>query len=338
MKCGLSSVTLNSSWRQQRLVILCYHGISLEDEHLWAPELYVEASQLRERFEYLRQERCNVLGLDEAVQRLYKGTLPKRAVAITFDDGAYDFYRLAFPILRELELESTVYLTTYYSDFNRPVFDVMSSYLLWKARGQTLELPAVLAYPVVLNPMGRTAMDRAIKQYARRNNLSAGEKDQFLSCLAQHLNVDYEALCRRRILHIMTPAEVKDVADAGIDIQLHTHRHRVSQRQNLFNREIDENRERIAAVSAAPLRHFCYPGGFHLPEFPVWLERCGIKSATTCKPGIASRRSNPFLLPRLVDSSLLTTTEFASWISGLAAMLPQRPHVMSSDQLLEQGA
>lgn len=338
MKCGLSSVTLNSSWRQQRLVILCYHGTSLDDEHLWAPELYLEATQLRERFEYLRQQRCNVLGLDEAVLRLYEGTLPKKAVAITFDDGTYDFYRLAFPILRELQLAATVYLTTYYSDFNRPVFDVMSSYLLWKARGRTLELPKVLDYPVVLNPTARKATDRAIKQYARRNNLSAGEKDQLLSSLAQHLNVDYEALCRRRILHIMMPAEVKDAANAGINIQLHTHRHRVSEQQNLFNKEIDENRERIAAVSNAPLRHFCYPGGFHLPEFPVWLEQCGIKSATTCKPGIASRRSNPFLLPRLVDTSLLTITEFASWISGVAAVLPQRPHVMSRGQLLEQDA
>src|SRR5258708_790315 len=160
---------LNSSWRQQRLAILCYHGVSLEDEHLWAPELYMEASQLRERFEYLREKRCNVLGLDEAVQRLYQGNLPKRTVAITFDDGTYDFYRLAFPILKELELESTVYLTTYYSEFNRPVFDVMSRYLLWKGRGQTLKFPDVLDSPIVLNPAGQIAADREVKGYAHRS-------------------------------------------------------------------------------------------------------------------------------------------------------------------------
>jgi hypothetical protein len=134
----------------------------------------------------------------------------------------------------------------------------------------------------------------------------------------------------------MTPVEVEEVADAGIDIQLHTHRHRVSHQQNLFNREIDENRQRISALTTKPLRHFCYPGGYHVPEFSFWLEKCGIKSATTCVPGIANKYMNPFLLPRLVDSAHLSMIEFQNWVSGVAAFFPQRPHVMSNNQLLEQ--
>ena len=34
---GIFSLVKNSRWRQQRLLILCYHGTSLEDEHLWRP-------------------------------------------------------------------------------------------------------------------------------------------------------------------------------------------------------------------------------------------------------------------------------------------------------------
>ena len=260
---------------------------------------------------------------------------PKKAVTITFDDGMYDFYRLAFPILREFEYPATVYLTTYYSGFNRPVFDGMCGYLLWKAGEQKLDWPEVLSSPVTLDSVSREIADRQIKQYASRNNLSAQEKDQLLSSLAHRLDIDYEELCRRRVLHIMSPAEVKEVADAGINIQLHTHRHRVSRQQDLFNREIDQNRECIGAVSASPLQHFCYPGGFHLPEFPDWLAQKGVKSATTCKPGIVSKLTNPYLLPRFVDSSLVSATEFESWVSGVAALLPQRRHVMSSNQLLE---
>jgi hypothetical protein len=211
----------------------------------------------------------------------------------------------------------------------------MSSYLLWKAIGRTLEWPGVLAGPIVLNSRGRTAADLGIKEFARRNSLSAMEKDQLLSCLAGRLNIDYAALCRRRLLQIMTPEEIKEVANSGIDIQMHTHRHRVSRQAELFRREIEQNRRCLLATSGKTPQHFCYPGGFHLPEFPAWLKRCGIKSATTCKPGIATRRANPFLLPRLVDSSLLTTTEFSSWVSGLAALLPQRKLVVSRNQLLD---
>src|SRR5207249_8815632 len=32
---GVSTLVHNSRWRRQRLLILAYHGISLEDEHLW---------------------------------------------------------------------------------------------------------------------------------------------------------------------------------------------------------------------------------------------------------------------------------------------------------------
>ena len=76
--CGISSLVSNSSWRQQRLLILCYHGISLEDEHLWSPSLYLQESQLRRRFEYLRRTHCGILSLEESLRRLQDGTLPQK--------------------------------------------------------------------------------------------------------------------------------------------------------------------------------------------------------------------------------------------------------------------
>lgn len=257
-------------------------------------------------------------------------------MTITFDDGMYDFHHVAFPIIREFGYPVTVYLTTYYSEFNRPVFDVMCSYLLWKGRGQRLEWPEVTAEPITLDDAGRGIADRRIKTSARRDNLSSRQKDELLSALAAKLGIDYEALCARRILHVMTPAEAADVAREGAVIELHTHRHRVSIDREKFRREILDNRTRITAYSSRNATHFCYPGGFHLPEFPGWLRELNVTSATTCQPGFVSRASDPMLLPRLVDTSLLTEIEFHSWLSGLASLLPHRPHVMSEGQLMEE--
>lgn len=332
---GANSLLLNSRWRRRRLLILCYHGTSLADEHEWDPSLYITPDLLRGRFQMLADQRCSVLPLEEAVERLYRGDLPERAVALTFDDGAYDFYKAAHPIVREFGFPVTVYLTTYYSRFNRPVFDVMCSYLLWKARGERLEWPEVLAGERLLDGAGCQAAGRELKKHASERRLSGREKDELLAALAARLHIDYEGLCRERILHLMTPAEARELAIAGVDVQLHTHRHRVSQRRDLFEREIEENRRWIAEITSRPARHFCYPGGFHLPEFLPWLRDLDVKSATTCEPGLGARKTDPLLLPRLVDTTHLTGVEFRSWLSGAASFLPKRPHLMSEGQLLE---
>jgi hypothetical protein len=91
-------------------------------------------------------------------------------------------------------------------------------------------------------------------------------------------------------------------------------------------REIEDNRRSIREItgSDSSLTHFCYPNGFHGPAFFPWLKEMGIESAATCDVALASRSSNPLLLPRLVDSSLLSPVEFESWVTGVADFLPQR--------------
>src|SRR3970040_1656437 len=81
----------DSSWRRNRLLVLCYHGVSLQDEHEWNPELFVTPAFLRRRFEILREKGYSVLPLDEALAHCASGTLPPRSVVITFDDGLSDF-------------------------------------------------------------------------------------------------------------------------------------------------------------------------------------------------------------------------------------------------------
>ena len=59
---------------------------------------------LRQRLEILKQGRYNVMRLGEALQRLQSGDLPPRSLAITFDDGGYDFYAAGFPAIRRLRI------------------------------------------------------------------------------------------------------------------------------------------------------------------------------------------------------------------------------------------
>jgi peptidoglycan/xylan/chitin deacetylase (PgdA/CDA1 family) len=332
---GVSRVLLDSPWRRQRLLILCYHGTSLDDEHLWSGGLYIAPETLRLRLSYLKRARCNVLNLGEAAQLLYAGQLPPRSVVLTYDDGNYDFYARAFPLIHEFGFPVTVYWTTYYAEYNRPVFDVMLPYLLWKRQGSAMAIPEIGEASVRLDETGRQHAERSLKGYARRENLSAREKDALVGEVARRLGIDYEALCQRRFFSIMTSSEARELAAAGVDIQLHTHRHRTSRNPELFRREVEDNRRRVEAVSGRKAEHFCYPGGFILPEFPVWLRENRVTTATTCDPGLCSRETDAMLMPRLLDMTSLTMADFAGWVSGLAALLPVSRYAPAEGQLLE---
>src|SRR5580658_6521799 len=209
---GASRLLSGSAWRRQRLLILCYHGVSMYDEHAWGA-LYISPQTLRQRMESVARARCNVLPLSEAVERLQNGTLPDRAVVITFDDGLHDFFSVAFPIVESFGYPVTLYLTTYYVEFNRPVFDPMCSYLLWKGRHkQQLAWPEVLPAPVALDDRGRQRATAMIRQFAKSGKLSGLEKDDLLARLAARLDIDYHDLCRRRVLHLITAEEARELA------------------------------------------------------------------------------------------------------------------------------
>jgi len=319
-----------SRWRRRQLLILAYHGVSLDDEHLWEGALYLSPETFRSRMRALKSFGAAVLPLGEAVERLYADDLPDRAVALTFDDGAYDFYARAFPVVGEFGFPVTLYLTTFYTDFNRPVFDTFCSYLLWKARGRTLDLQGLTGADsrfALSDDAARAAVLSNLRGFAAEHKLSAEEKDELLQKVARGVGVDYDELSERRVLHLVNPAEVRALASAGVDVQLHTHRHRTPNVRELFRREIDDNRSVIRRLTGRDdAVHFCYPSGVYARAFLPWLAEAGVRTATTCDVGYATRESEPLLLPRLLDVSSLSGVEFEAWLSGVAAVVPRRAH------------
>ena len=326
---GALSLIRDSRWRQQRLMILCYHGVSTDDEHEWSPTLYISQDQLRRRLRVLKDGGYTILPLSEATRRLHDGTLPPRSVALTFDDGAVDFERRALPVLREFNMPATVYLTTYYCKKRLPVFNTMVRYVFWKGRGSAADLAPLVgsAEPLLCNTAAARARTfTTVAEYARVHELSADDKDALLARIAQSLGVDYADLTSRQILQLMTPETVRNLPRDLVDVQLHTHRHRTPRDRALFQREIRDNAAVIHELRGADvmLEQFCYPSGEYFGEFFTWLRECGVTYATTCVPDIATRDDDPMLLPRLVDTMQQSDLTFEGWITGFAALLPRR--------------
>jgi hypothetical protein len=288
--------------------------------------MFVTPDFFRHRLETLARLGYKVLPLGDAVRMLGEGTLPPKSVVITFDDGFYDFHLFAYPLLRKFGFPATVYQTTYYSDLPYPIYNLVMWYLFWRGRerkfnGAPYGVPQEFDLATDANRM-RAA--EAFRELARRQRLTIEQKDELAERVAAELGIDYAEIRRLRMLQLMTSAEVQEIAAGGIDVQLHTHRHRTPVDEKLFTREIRDNRQWISDKLAKPAAHFCYPSGVHHPEFLPWLREEKVLSATTCDYGIASRENEPLLLPRLLDSMNVTDQDFEGWLSGIGALLPHR--------------
>lgn len=293
---GLIEAIAGNRWRQSRLLILCYHGLSLKDEHQWRP-MFVTPDFFRRRLEILARRHYRVLRLDEALAKVREGSLPPKAVVITFDDGFHDFHRFGFPALGEFGFPATVYQTTYYSDHACPVFNMVLSYLFWRGAGRRLDgahygVPGVFE---LSHETEHTALVDAFVAAARKGSYTAEQRNEIAAAIASELGVDYAEIMRLRMLQLMTAGEIGEISAGGIDVQLHTHRHRAPLDERLFLREIDENREWLAAATGVVPKHFCYPSGQYRSEFwPLAARRAGrLRNHLRSRAGYPLIRSAP---------------------------------------------
>src|SRR5690349_9231182 len=125
------------------LRILCYHGAALDDEHRFRPGLFMTGATFANRMQFLADQHYPVIGLDEALEHLRDGTLPRCAIVITIDDGWYGTYRHMAPVLSRHRFPATLYIASYYLQKQTQVFNVAADFVLWRAGDRRLDLAKI---------------------------------------------------------------------------------------------------------------------------------------------------------------------------------------------------
>lgn len=305
------------------LRILCYHGFVLADEDRFRHGLFLRPETFRRRMQWLAQHHIPVLDLDRALTLLNQGQLPANATVITVDDGFYSTYRLAFDVLREHSFPATIYVTTYYLVKNHPVFRLAVQYLFWKTPKTELTVTGLAGMNAgqksLHTPQAKDAVMWDIIQHAE-SDCDETQREALLGELGIRLAVDYADLVKQRLFHLMTLEEIRTMVKAGIDIQLHTHRHRFPEDEQTL-RELADNRAILEPLVGKPLQHFCYPSGVWSEAHWPWLERANVKSATTCDPGLNYADTPRFALHRFLDGENISQLEFEAEICGFNELL-----------------
>ena len=274
--------------------------------------LAVHPDRFEQHLAVLRRSR-HPLPMSEFVSRLERGTLPDKAVAVTFDDGYVDNLREASPRLASARVPATLFLATGF---------VGRRYEYWwdeLARGILLGTGTVDAEVEIgrerisLVLRGGDECDRTWRawQEPRTNRQSA-----FLT-LSKQLRTAAPAAREQAMVQLrtelaipppdpgdlpMTASEVGALAAGGaFDFGGHTTTHAVLPALAPADRrdDIRQGRDACERLIGSPIRGFAYPHGALDDDSEAAVRECGF--AWACGTGSRSvppRGANRYALPR----------------------------------------
>lgn len=301
-----------------RLSILIFHRVLPAADPLFPGE--ITQPQFDAICTWLRQW-FNVLPLDLAAARLQEGTLPSRALCITFDDGYADNHDVALPVLQRHGLCATFFVATGFLDGGRMWNDTLIE-CVRRAAGPTLDLAGTPAAGLGSLPLGsiaqrQVAIARAI---GAAKYLPPPERDAWVDAFAARTGAALPDDL------MMRSSQVRQLHQAGMQIGGHTVGHPILARLAVadITHEIAEGRRQLQDIVAEPVTLFAYPNGKPGEDYDdravQAVREQGFKVAVSTTWGTSDRRSDPLQLPRFTPWD----RQRARFGLRLARMLAQR--------------
>ena len=314
----LGLFSLSKAITASGLRILCYHNFGTGDEVKWHPKLFMRPDTFLKRMTYLKKNGYTLLELETAVNALEKDKLPDLPVVVTMDDGWYGIMAHAHPVLHEMRIPYTIYVTSYYSMNQLPVFNLVIAYLFHKTSKSTVDLSCLEIQEISETDISTDSEKQSVIQRIIElgDSKALDYRQQLILKIASVLEVEIQTVQASRIFHIMNRQELCKLFEDGVDLQLHTHRHTWPQEKEAAMEELSSNRAYLSSILTGDAVHFCYPGGFYTEKQFSCLENDRIKSATTCEPGFNYYPLEPYALKRFLDGENISNIEFEAEISG----------------------
>lgn len=239
----------------------------------------------------------NVLPLRELVDLAARGRVPRRGVAITFDDGYRDNYEFAYPVLAELRLPATIFLATGAIETGCPLWHDRVFDAFRRTRAQRLVLG-----PLNLSMDSSARKSRALDGLLQHLRAQTPEEREVAVCAAlRALGLEENRALGDRML---TWAQVGEMRAGGIDFGAHSVTHPILTRIPLEEalREILDSRHQVEKHVGAPVDLFAYPNGSRSDFNEVLkalLRDAGFRAAATTIWGSNPVKGDPFELKRV---------------------------------------
>lgn len=325
---GLGRFRQTARWLKSHftseVLILLYHRVA---ELPADPQLLnVTPRHFTEHLEVLRSY-GRPMRLQQLIQAMQSGSLPHRAIVITFDDGYADNLYYAKPLLERYNTPATVFVTTGYIGQNREFW--------WDELERLLLEPGMLPAMLRLHINGRLCQwelgetahyDEETAQHHRCWNAlekhNPSQRQYIYRTLCQllrplpnterqkaldELRTQTRAASMGWLTHRpLTSEEVYRLTEGGlVEVGGHTVTHPVlSALPGLTQRsEIEQSKSYLEELLGYPIMSFAYPYGSrsdYTAETVATVQKAGFVCACSNFPGIVRRYTDYFQLPRVV--------------------------------------
>jgi peptidoglycan/xylan/chitin deacetylase (PgdA/CDA1 family) len=298
-----------------KAAILAYHRVAELERDLHG--LAVTPTAFRRQMEHLCDE-YNVVSLRDLVAALHTSAVPDRTVAVTFDDGYLDNVTEAVPILEELDIPATFFVTTQSLTGSTQEFwwdriarvlassrhlpstvtlDVDGRRMLWPTGTQDERLAAHWQLHALLLHCDADAREDILGQFAEWcGDTSPVKFDHRPMCATELISLSRrrrQEIAAHSVRHLMLPCQPADVQRA----------------------EIRDSRDQLEQLLDRRVIGFAYP--FSAVDDQIeHLARQYFDFAVICSPEAVTAQSNIWRLPRLEVRSRLNAA-FPDWLRSV---------------------
>jgi len=247
--------------QQTKVPILLYHSISSPNTEISflhhkvisaAPEIF------ERQINYLRKK-YNIISLEHYVSmRASDQIIPKKSVILTFDDGYYDNFKYAYPILKATHTPATIFISPGLIDSQKSFWSNELASGILRSKLSSITVGKLRKYDLSTRQAKLRAADQLIDQIKGFKNEQIQQTvDRILEQLHLESNIPSSPQ------PYLSWEQIRTMAQNGISFGAHTLSHvnlcKVS--SSTARKEIEASKQRIETELNIPVKSFAYPFG-----------------------------------------------------------------------------
>lgn len=282
--------------QHNKLLIINYHNIC--DDNSILPGIHHKV--LDKHFKFICRF-MNPMPLTTALALSQQNKLPKRTVAITFDDGYKSHLTLALPLLKKYGLNATFFISSNHNGtklmWNDRLYLAIMRCPLKQINVDEFDLGDI---SIASKQDKQIAFNKLVQLFKYQ---TLNQRHQLLTQLCQKLSFEVESRSDNLML---SEAEIKMLSDKGMLIGSHTLDHPILalEERQIALHQLSEDKARLEMIIGKSVDLFAFPNGKpgydYNAETIELIKKSGYKYAfSTCNTPFELNTNNLYEIPRM---------------------------------------